>query len=429
MRKALLFLLFFQMSINVHSQNPNWSVNASNYQYSMTLTTFLNVNGTTLSSSNDKVAAFINGEIRGVANLEYISIYNKHVAFLSIYANTNNEVITFKIYDSSNNTVITSSESENFSIDKNIGGVFQSYSIANPKLNNESIVNTFSFKGINSISSSITNNTIDIVLPKGTDLTNLVSVYEISKGANFFVNFQQQASGESSNNFSDSITYQLVSEDQSNLIEYNINVSLEVSNFDEPLLNISSISNSIINLAPLVVNLKTNVPIYNFEISDIITSNAISTSLNKIDDLNYTIQIVPIQQGSFTIEIPENKVVNEENEGNLASNKLIFTYDIINPYVLKIKRKNPIEEIVSTDQLEFVVTFSEAVENVTSSSFETIANTTLNVTKETDAVYSVLISNIKNHKGVSTLNIKSDNNIKDKAGNILINSKIKIAQN
>lgn len=429
MRKALLFLLFFQLSINVHSQNPSWSVNASNYQYSMTMTTFLNVNGTTLTSSNDKVAAFINGEIRGVANLEYISSYDKYVAYLSIYANTNNEVITFKIYDSNNDAIITSSETQNFSIDSNVGGVFQSFSIANPKLNDEAIVNSFSFTGINSISNTIANNSIDIVLPNGTDLTNLVPIYDISNGANFFVNFEQQTSGTSSNNFSNVITYQLLSEDQSQLKEFLVNVTVEVSNFDVPQLNISSISNSIINLAPLVVDLKTNVPIYNFENSDIITTNAITSSISKIDELNYTIQIVPIQQGVLTIEIPENKVINEENEGNLTSNKLIFTYDIINPYVLTLKRKNPIEEIVSTDQLEFIVTFSEAVDNVTSSVFETITNTSLVVTKISDAIYSVIISDIKNYTGVFSLNIKSDNNIKDKAGNTLLNSKIKIAQN
>ena len=57
MRKYLFLVLFGFCFAQVSAQNPNWSVNASNYQYSMTFTTFLNVNGTTLSSVDDKVAA------------------------------------------------------------------------------------------------------------------------------------------------------------------------------------------------------------------------------------------------------------------------------------------------------------------------------------------------------------------------------------
>jgi hypothetical protein len=110
---------------NLQAQDPNWSFNTSDYQYSMTFTAFLNVDGTTLTSANDKVAAFVNGEIRGVANVVYVASANKYVTYLSVYANTDNETISFKIYNSSSDTVVNIDKTINFSIDENIGGIAQ----------------------------------------------------------------------------------------------------------------------------------------------------------------------------------------------------------------------------------------------------------------------------------------------------------------
>jgi len=106
MKNYLVVLLMSLWCFKTLAQDPNWSFNVSDYQFSMTLIGSLNLNGTTLSSTNDKVAAFVNGEIRGVANVSYVNSLNKYVAFLSIYANTSGETVSFKIYDSSTETVI-----------------------------------------------------------------------------------------------------------------------------------------------------------------------------------------------------------------------------------------------------------------------------------------------------------------------------------
>ena len=118
----IAFISFWMQ--HTKAQDPNWSVNAASYQYSMTFTAFLNVDGTTLTASNDKVAAFVGGEIRGVANVVYVSSANKYVAYLSVYANTNNETIRFKIYNSSTNSTVNIDKTETFGIDEHKGGVF-----------------------------------------------------------------------------------------------------------------------------------------------------------------------------------------------------------------------------------------------------------------------------------------------------------------
>jgi hypothetical protein len=429
MRKYFFLILFSFWFVSFLAQNPNWSVNASSYQYSMTFTSFLNVNATTLSSSEDKVAAFVNGEVRGVANVVYVSAYNKYVVYLSVYANTNGETISFKMYDSNTDAIVPSVETHDFSVDGTVGGVFQSFSIANPALSNDAVLNSFSFKGITTVSETILNNRIDIVLPYGTDTTNLIAEYSISTGATFFVDYTNQISGETSQNFTNIVPYKLMSENEATLIDYDVHVTVAVSNTDPPQLILSSAVNAFVKQAPVGINVQSNVAISGFTTEDISLSNAVVSAMNKVDEFNYVLQIIPIQQGLFSIEIPENSVFNTENEGNSVSNKLNYTYDLIQPYVVAIKRKNPTDEITDSETLEFTVTFNEAVENVTSSVFDLISGASIKLTKETAAEYIVTLTNIKNYTGIVSLNIKATNTIQDIAGNLLMNAVINVHQN
>ena len=429
MKNYFFFLALLLIALKVKAQDSNWSVNAADYQYNMTFTAFLSINGTTLSSSEDKVAAFVNGEVRGVANVVYVSAYNKYVAYLSVYANTNGETISFKMYDSDTDAIVASAETYNFSIDATVGGVFQSYSIANPALTKDAVLNSFSFKGITAVSASILNNRIDIVLPFGTDSTNLIAEYSISTGANFFVDFTNQISGETSQNFTNTVFYKLMSENEATLIDYDVHVALELANTDPPELILSSDVNSFVKQAPVVINVQTNVAISGFTTEDILLSNAVVSVMNKVDELNYILQIIPIQQGLFSIEIPENSVFNTENEGNSVSNKLSFTYDLIRPNVVSIQRKNPTDEITKSNTLVFTVYFSEAVETVFSTDFESVSNATFTVVKESNSTYSVSVSNLESYFGAVSLSLKSTNTIQDKAGNLILNSVINVHQN
>ncbi len=66
MKKNLLSLLGFLTVLTMAwGQQPNWSVNESDFQYSMTLVCRLNIDGRFLTSENDLVGAFVNNEVRG----------------------------------------------------------------------------------------------------------------------------------------------------------------------------------------------------------------------------------------------------------------------------------------------------------------------------------------------------------------------------
>jgi hypothetical protein len=144
--------------------------------------------------------------------------------------------------------------------------------------------------------------------------------------------------------------------------------------------------------------------------------------MNKVDELNYVLQIIPIQQGLFSIEIPGNSVFNNENEGNATSNKLNYTYDLIHPYVLSIKRENPLNEITTADVLAFTVLFSEPVDNVLASDFISVSGANITLVQETTAKYIVTVNNLASYSGAVPLNIKLTNTIQDRASNLLLNS-------
>jgi gliding motility-associated-like protein len=88
---------------------PTWQVNASSYQFSMTVTALLNMDGYISSDSNDMVGAFINGECRGVMHPgKYKTHEGYRLVFLQIYSNTIvGEQVTFKMYKASSDAPFT----------------------------------------------------------------------------------------------------------------------------------------------------------------------------------------------------------------------------------------------------------------------------------------------------------------------------------
>lgn len=428
MKNFILIILFSFVAFNLKAQDPNWSLDSSNYQFNMTLTTFLNINGTTLSSAEDKVGAFVNGELRGTANVTYVASANKYVAYLSVFANTDGELVNFKVYKRADNNVYDIPENLIFKIDGNVGGIFQSFSIANPTLNNQAVLNSFSFFGITSVSETINNTNVTIVVPFGTDVSNLIPKFSISNGATFFVNKEKQVSETTQQDFTNAINYTLVSENEATLLNFTIQVIVDNQNIAIPELVLSSNNSSFVNKAPVLINLQTNVPLSGLNVKDISLENAIISSIQKESELNYVLQVVPIQQGSFSLEILVNRVFNSQNNGNLASNKLIFTYDLIQPYLISIKRKNAQNEFTTSKNLEFIVVFNEAVKNVLATDFTSSLAATISLVSESESRYTLKLSNISSF-GAVFINIKPTNNIQDKAGNVLLNSQVNRFQN
>lgn len=118
------------LNLNVYQPSPeDWVVNPADYEYSMSVLSRVRIESEFSRDENDLVAAFVNGECRGVASLEYAASQDNFQAFMSVYSNElSGEEITYRIWNASEGLVHTfvtasTSEVETFKTDAFYGSV------------------------------------------------------------------------------------------------------------------------------------------------------------------------------------------------------------------------------------------------------------------------------------------------------------------
>lgn len=81
-------------------RTPEWEIEASDFTYSMNFTAEFNIQGEISEDNMDIVGAFIDGELRGKAYLEYEPFLEKYMAFLTVYSNEFlDDMVEFQIWD------------------------------------------------------------------------------------------------------------------------------------------------------------------------------------------------------------------------------------------------------------------------------------------------------------------------------------------
>ena len=94
---------------------PNWKINPSDWEYNMTFTVELDIEGVFSEDPFDFVAAYVEDELRGFAYVEKVELNStiKHLAFLTAYSNVESgEIVEFKIWDASDCLLYTQLEPE-----------------------------------------------------------------------------------------------------------------------------------------------------------------------------------------------------------------------------------------------------------------------------------------------------------------------------
>ncbi|MEO9476297.1 MAG: LamG-like jellyroll fold domain-containing protein [Cyclobacteriaceae bacterium] len=97
-----------RFDVRVLCPEPNWSVNASEFENSMTFTGQLDIRGELSADEYDIVAAYVGSELRGVGHVQYApeleNIPDEHpyLLFMTLYTNsTADEMIEFQVWDAS----------------------------------------------------------------------------------------------------------------------------------------------------------------------------------------------------------------------------------------------------------------------------------------------------------------------------------------
>ena len=65
---------------------PLWEVNGALFDFNMTFTVELNIEGNVSNDENDIVGAFVDDELRGVASVTYFPSIDKNLAFLNVFS-------------------------------------------------------------------------------------------------------------------------------------------------------------------------------------------------------------------------------------------------------------------------------------------------------------------------------------------------------
>ncbi len=111
---------------------PNWTVNSSDYEYSLTITAVVEVNGELMGADGDMVGAFVNGECRGVADAVFNSTYNKYFFFLTVFSNQySGEEVSFEYFNKADDKIYVEFITIEFQDGQNMGSASSPYKITN----------------------------------------------------------------------------------------------------------------------------------------------------------------------------------------------------------------------------------------------------------------------------------------------------------
>lgn len=89
------------VKVKVFADAPSsWSVNPSSFTNSMNIVGQIRINNVISTNPDDKLAAFVNGQCRGIASLQYFTQIDRYYAFLTVFSNASSgERIEFKIWN------------------------------------------------------------------------------------------------------------------------------------------------------------------------------------------------------------------------------------------------------------------------------------------------------------------------------------------
>ncbi|RED92319.1 putative secreted protein (Por secretion system target) [Marinoscillum furvescens DSM 4134] len=97
------------VNLNVFQAAPDsWAVDPTQFEYSMSVVGKVKIDGKFSQDGDDKVAAFVGTECRGVAQLKYVAAFDQYFAFLNIYSNrVSGENVELRVWDASDGITYT----------------------------------------------------------------------------------------------------------------------------------------------------------------------------------------------------------------------------------------------------------------------------------------------------------------------------------
>ncbi len=144
MAKKILIYVYLLLIIQVPlmAEMPDWSVESSHFEFSMSTTSVVWLDETEVSDTDAVLGAFVNDECRGVASPVYNENYDRYFLYMTIFSNTyGGEKITFRYYDAQADQVTDLASKVDFSEGEHMGSAQQPYVFSNTQQYCEIIFN------------------------------------------------------------------------------------------------------------------------------------------------------------------------------------------------------------------------------------------------------------------------------------------------
>lgn len=121
--KIAMSSLLVMLATTAFAQSPSWSVNPNSYQYNMTVIAVLEVNCEELADSTNKLAAYVDDTLRGVANTSNV-VNGRYLVTMSVYSQqASGETVSFRFYDEKTDSIYYSIDSVAFQEDAVYGSL------------------------------------------------------------------------------------------------------------------------------------------------------------------------------------------------------------------------------------------------------------------------------------------------------------------
>ncbi|MGK0315848.1 MAG: hypothetical protein ACI86M_002080 [Saprospiraceae bacterium] len=103
------------------TRNATWEINPAEYEHTMTLVASISTDGINTTEDSHVLAAFVDGEVRGVSEVLYVQELDDKMFFMTIYANKEDEQVQFKLSDTSTDETSNLNEEMLFGINSQEG--------------------------------------------------------------------------------------------------------------------------------------------------------------------------------------------------------------------------------------------------------------------------------------------------------------------
>ena len=99
------------ITTKVYANKPDWVIDPNDYENSMNLVAYAEIDGKVTDDPEDMVAAFVDGELAGVANLELLPAMGRYYIMMTIYHNgSSTGEVTFSYWDASTGKIYSEAQ-------------------------------------------------------------------------------------------------------------------------------------------------------------------------------------------------------------------------------------------------------------------------------------------------------------------------------